>query len=162
MGDSSQSPQDDPRRTTDLNASKLWAGGLATALVAALVALVGIVVFRGVFGIHVLAPEDEGTWGDASTVQLMLAAAVAALVATGLVHLLLISTPRALSFFGWIVGLATIVAAVAPFATDSDMDSMLATAAINAVIGIAILSLLSGVVSSAAERGTGGGRTTQW
>ncbi|AYY15538.1 hypothetical protein EF847_14365 [Actinobacteria bacterium YIM 96077] len=145
-----------------MNASKLWAGGLATALVAALVALVGIVVFRGVFGIHVLAPEDEGTWGDASTVQLMLAAAVAALVATGLVHLLLISTPRALSFFGWIVGLATIVAAVAPFATDSDMDSMLATAAINAVIGIAILSLLSGVVSSAAERGTGGGRTTQW
>lgn len=155
MGDSWQPPHDDARRTLEVNGGRLWAGGLATALVAALVALVGILVFRGVFDIHVLAPEEAGTWGDAATVQLMLAAAVAALLATGLVHLLLISTPRALSFFGWIVALATIAVAVAPFATDAALESKIATAAINVVIGIAILSLISGVARSAVERNRG-------
>lgn len=125
---------------------------MATALVAALIALVGIVVFRGVFDIAVLAPEEEGAWGDASTMQLTVAAAVAALLATGLVHLLLLSTPRALSFFGWIFGLITVVAAVAPFATGADMDSKLATAAINVVVGVAIISLVSGVARTAIVR----------
>ncbi|WP_205855807.1 DUF6069 family protein [Phytoactinopolyspora endophytica] len=152
MGGYSQSPQGGARRAVQVDARKLWAGGLATALVAALIALVGIVVFRGVFDIHVLAPEEEGTWGDASTTQLMAAAAVAALLATGLVHILLLSTPSALSFFGWIVGLATVAAAVAPFATDSDVESEVATAAINLVIGVAVFSLVSGVARSATTR----------
>jgi hypothetical protein len=137
-----------------VNARTLWAGGVATALVVALIGLVGVVVFRGVFNIHVLAPEGEGTWGDVSTVQLMVAAGVAALLATALVHILLLSTPRALSFFAWIIMLATVAAAVAPFATGADLDSKFATAAINAVIGIAILSLVSGVARSAITRGS--------
>lgn len=155
VSDYGQPRQDGAPRTMGINAGKLWAGGLATALVAALIALVGIVVFRGVFDIAVLAPADEGAWGDASTMQLIVAAALGALLATGLVHLLLLSTPRALSFFGWIVGLVTVVAAVAPFATDADMDSKLATAAINVVIGVAILSLVSGVARSAVVRAPG-------
>jgi hypothetical protein len=143
------------RQSPSVNARTLWAGGAATAVVVALVALVGVVVFRGLFDIHVLAPEGEGVWGDASTVQLMIAAAAAALLATGLIHLLLISTPRALAFFAWIIGLATVVAAVAPFATDADLDSKVATAVINAVVGIAILSLITGVARSAIVRRAG-------
>lgn len=42
---------------------RLWAGGAATAVVAALIAVVGILIARGVFGVPVLAPEGEGTWG---------------------------------------------------------------------------------------------------
>ena len=131
----------------------LWAGGCASALVAALIALVGVLIFRGVFNIPVLAPERDGAWGDSSTVGYMIAAAVGALLATGLVHLLLISTPRALRFFSWIIGLATAAAAVAPFATDAEMSSKVATGIINLVIGIAVLSLVSAVARSAIARG---------
>jgi Family of unknown function (DUF6069) len=147
-----QRSPDEAGRPGGVDARALWTGGLATALVAALVALVGLVIFRGVFDIPVLAPERDGTWGDVSTVHLMLGAAGGALVATGLVHLLLVSTPRALSFFGWIIGLATIAATFAPFATDADTDSKVATAVINLGIGIAILSLVSGVARMAVAR----------
>ena len=68
-----------------------WAGGAATAIVAALIAVVGILLARGVFDVPVLAPEGEGTWGDADTLKIRVYCAVAALVATGLLHLLLSS-----------------------------------------------------------------------
>lgn len=138
-------------------ARTLWFGGIATAVVAALIALVGVVVFRGAFDVPLLAPESDGTWGDVSTVQLMLASAGAALLATGLAHLLLLSTPRALSFFGWIIGLATVAAAVAPFTTDADTDSQVATAVIVGIVGLAILSLVSGVARLAVDGRSSGG-----
>lgn len=149
-----QSPEPDRRV---INAQTLWAGGGATALVAALIALVGVVIFRGVFDIQVLAPEREGVWVDATTGRLMALAAMAAILATAVLHLLLISTPRALSFFGWIVGLVTVAFTVAPFASDEPLDTTIATAAINLVVGLAILSLLSGVARSAVSRTTPGG-----
>ncbi|MFD7307930.1 DUF6069 family protein [Promicromonospora sp. NPDC059942] len=147
-----QQPQGPAPESRAVDARVLWSGGVATALVVALIALVGVVVFRGVFGIPILAPEGEGVWGDASTIGLMVAAAAAALLAVALVHLLLLSTPRALSFFSWIVGLATVVAGVAPFATDAALDSKLASALINVVVGFAILGLVAGVARSAAAR----------
>ena len=139
-----------------VDARVLWSGGLATALVAALVALVGVLVFRGVLDIQILAPESEGTWGDASTTYLTVGSAVAALVATGLAHLLLLSAPRALSFFGWIVGLATLAVAIAPFATEASAATKIATAIVYLVIGIAILSLVTGVARLAISRGRRG------
>ncbi|NYH52010.1 MULTISPECIES: DUF6069 family protein [Nocardiopsis] len=132
-----------------VNTTRLWSGGLATAVVAALVIFAGTLVFRGVFGIPVLAPEDAGNLGDASTVAYALMAAVAALLATGLMHLLLLSAPRALKFFGWILGLATAIAAVAPFSEAAGTPSQIATAVINLVTGIAIITLLRSVARSA-------------
>jgi hypothetical protein len=52
-------------RTVD--ARQLWSGGAATAVVAALIALAGILVCRWLFNIPVLAPRQDGAWGDAST-----------------------------------------------------------------------------------------------
>jgi hypothetical protein len=147
-----QQPQGATGRPSGVDARTLWSGGAATALVVALVALVGVIVFRGVFGIPILAPEGDGVWGDVSTVWLMAVAAIGALLAVALVHLLLLSTPRALSFFSWIVGLATVVAGVAPFITDAELSSKLASALINVVIGFAILGLVSGVARSAVAR----------
>jgi hypothetical protein len=134
-------------RTVD--AGRLWTGGVATALVAALVALVGVLICRGLLDVPVLAPTDQGTLGDASTFRLAALAALAALLATGLLHLLLLSTPRPLRFFTWIVTLTTVAATLAPFLTDADLDEKVATAAIYLAVGIAIGSLLSGVGRSA-------------
>ena len=144
---------DGTRAGRSVDAGRLWSGGVATALVAALVALVGVLLCRGVLDVPVLAPTDEGTLGNASTVRLVVLAAFAALLATGLLHLLLLSTPRPLQFFGWIVGLVTVAATLTPFLTDADLSVKVATSAIYLVTGIAIGSLLSGVARSAIRTG---------
>jgi Family of unknown function (DUF6069) len=136
------------RRIT-VNAGRLWTGGVATAVVAALVAVVGVLFARGLFDVPVLAPTEEGTLGDASTAQLAGLAAVAALAATGLMHLLLLSTPRPWRFFAWIVSLLIVVAVLLPFTTDAELDTKVATAVINLVIGLAIGTLVPAVARSA-------------
>jgi hypothetical protein len=141
------------RPVRSLDAGRLWTGGVATALVAALVALVGVLIARGLFEVPVLAPTDEGTLGNASTFRLAAFAAAAALLATGLLHLLLLSTPQPRRFFTWIITLATIAAALAPFLSDADLDEKVATSAITLVVGVAIGSLLSGVARSAVRTG---------
>ena len=80
-----------------VEAGRLWSGGIATAVVAGLVALVGVLVCRWLFGIPLLAPKQDGAYGDAHTTGLVLMAAAGALLATGLVHLLVLSTPRPLT-----------------------------------------------------------------
>jgi Family of unknown function (DUF6069) len=136
-----------------VDAARLWTGGLATALVAALVAVVGVLIARGLLDIPVLAPDREGALGDSTTARLAILAAVAALAATGLMHLLLLSTPRPFRFFTWIVSLLTLVAVLAPFMTDAELDTQVATAAIALVIGMAIGSLVSGAARSAIRLG---------
>ncbi|GAA4894387.1 hypothetical protein GCM10023405_11430 [Streptomonospora salina] len=135
-----------------MNAVRLWSGGLATAVVAALIILVGTLVVRGVLGIPILAPEEAGYIGGVGTAAYAVTAGIAALVATALLHLLLVSAPRATTFFGWIVGLATVVAAVSPFTQAASLPSQLATAVINAVTGIAIVSLLTSVGATSVRR----------
>jgi hypothetical protein len=136
-----------PRPMVD--AGRLWTGGVATAAVAALVAIVGVLIARGLFNVPLLAPTGEGTLGDASTARLAGLAAGAALLATGLMHLLLLSTPRPGRFFTWIMVLATLIAAIIPFLTDAEANTKIATAAINLSTGATIGSLVSGVGRSA-------------
>jgi hypothetical protein len=130
---------------SSVSAKTLWAGGLATAVVAAFGYAVGVVIVRGVFDIPVLAPEQAGVTGDASTWRYAAVAFVAALLATALAHLLLLVTPRPLKFFTWIVGLATTLVTVLPFTQRADLAAQVATAAINLVVGIMIGSLLRSV-----------------
>jgi Family of unknown function (DUF6069) len=126
-------------------AGQLWGGGVATAIVAALVALVGVLVTRWLVGIPLLAPMRDGAYGNVHTTTLVLLAAAASLVATALLHLLLLSTPRPTLFFGWIIALATVLAVVVPFTTAAPLDQKAATAIVFAVLGVAIGTLLSGV-----------------
>jgi hypothetical protein len=88
---------------------------VATAVVAGLIALAGILVCRWLFDIPVLAPRRDGAYGDAHTTAMALVAAVVALAATGLIYLLLLSTPRPIAFFGWIIGIATLLMVVFPW-----------------------------------------------
>jgi len=140
----------------------LWAGGAATAVVAALIALVGILVCRWLFGIPILSPRRDGAWGDASTGAYVLAAAAVAVVATAILHLLLLATPRPQAFFAWIIGLATVVAVVFPFSTSAALSSKMATSAVDLVLGFAIGSLLSEVGARAARRAVVSTRYTRY
>lgn len=131
---------------------RLWTGGAATALVAGLLAVVGILVARGLLDIAVLAPKGEGAWGNANTLTYALVSAVCAFAATGLVQLLLTTTPRAVRFFTWIMVLLTAIAVVLPLSLDVATESRVFTAVLNAAIGFSITALLSGVVGSARRR----------
>jgi hypothetical protein len=117
--------------------------------VAALAYAVGIVIARVVFDLPVLAPEKDGALGDSTTWQLAMTAFAAALLATALMHLLLVATPRPYSFFAWIMGLATALVTVVPFAQDAPASSQMATAIINLVVGATIISLVRGVAARA-------------
>jgi drug/metabolite transporter (DMT)-like permease len=137
---------------SQVDTRSLWTGGLATALVAALVAVVGVLVARGLLGIPVLAPKRNGAFGDVTTIQLALLAAASALVATVLLHVLLLAVPRPLIFFGWIVALATAAMSLLPFAGTAALEAKLATSIIYLLIGLAIGSLLTSVASWAIRR----------
>lgn len=131
--------------------TQMWAGGAATAIVAALIALVGILICRWTLRIPILAPSSDGAWGSAHTGEFVLAAAIIALAATGLMHLLMLGAPRAGLFFRWILVLVTIAAAVYPFSTGAPLAQKVATAAVLVVLGIAITSLIIAVASRAAR-----------
>jgi hypothetical protein len=122
------------------------------------VALVGVLVARWLFNLPVLAPSQDGAYGDVRTTVLVLVAAAAALAATGLVHLLLISTPRPFLFFGWIVALVTTLVVVYPFSTTAPLDAKIATAAVDLAIGAMIATLVGGAAArstvNAASPGT--------
>jgi Family of unknown function (DUF6069) len=145
-------PPEPPSPVRWIEPGPLWAGGVATAIVAALIALVGILVSRWLFTIPILAPRRDGAWGDASTGMYVLSAAGAALAATAIMHLLLLTTPRPQVFFGWIIALATIIGVVFPFSTSAAVDQKAATALVNLVLGIAIGTLTAQVAGRAVRR----------
>jgi hypothetical protein len=159
-------PQREPRRPAPpphvgrVDAGRLWSGGAATAVVAGLIALVGVLISRWLLAIPLLAPKSDGAYGDAHTTGVVFVAVGAAIVATALLHLLLLGTPRPLAFFGWIVALATVLVVVIPFRTTAPVSAKLATAVVGLVIGIAIGTLLTSVAGrSIRSRRPDGGYT---
>ena len=136
-----------------LDAGRLWAGGAATAVVAALIAIVGVLIGAGVLGLTLLGPPELVGFWNTLTGNWAIFAALAALVATAILHLLLITTPRPMAFFSWIVGLATVAAIAWPFAAGIPISGAIGSAIIYAVIGIAILSILSRIATMAYRPG---------
>ena len=117
MNPSAPSP---PRRQQPtVDAGRLWAGGAATAVVAALIALVGVLIGEGLFDVEMVHPPLLPI-GDSFWLQYACTAALLALVATALAQLLATTTPRPRAFFGWVVGLATVVGVVLPFTRGRD------------------------------------------
>ena len=74
------------------------------------------------------------------------------MIAAGLLYLLVLGTPQPNMFFNWITGLATLAAVVYPFSTRAPLDQKFATAIVDLVLGIAIISLLTAVAARAIRR----------
>ena len=140
------SPEPTGRGRVVVDAGRLWGGGVATACVAALIAAVGVLICDKVLDLHLVRPVLLPI-GDSFALSYAATAFVLALVATGLAHLLALTTPRPRSFFRWIVGLATLAAVALPFAQTGDPASKIGTAVINLAIGVAIGSLLTAVLA---------------
>jgi Family of unknown function (DUF6069) len=139
-------PQKVPRSRVVIDAGRLWGGGVATAVVAALVAAVGVLICRDLLDVKLVEPPLLRIT-DSFPINYAITAAILALAATGLAHLLSLVTPRPRAFFNWIVGLITVATMVVPFALEGSRQGKICAAVINMVIGICIASLLSAVLS---------------
>jgi drug/metabolite transporter (DMT)-like permease len=139
-------PQKVPRSRVVIDAGRLWGGGVATAVVAALVAAVGVLICRDLLDVKLVEPPMLRIT-DSFPINYAITAAILALAATGLAHLLSLVTPRPRAFFNWIVGLITVATMVVPFALEGSLQGKICAAVINMVIGICIASLLSAVLS---------------
>ena len=126
---------------------RLWAGGLATAGVAALIAWLGTLLCRALFDIEIADSAAALHVTDSFAGNYALTAALLALVATALAHVLALTTPTPRAFFSWIVGLLTAAAVVLPFTRGEDLTVQVCAAVINLLIGAAIGSLLTTVLS---------------
>ena len=130
-----------------IDAGRLWGGGVATGCVAALVAVAGVLICQHVLDISLVRPTLLLDVADSFVVDYALTAFLLALVATGVAQGLAVATPRPRAFFGWIMGLATVCGAAAPFAIGDLLQSQVATACINVALGICVWSLLASVMS---------------
>ncbi len=134
-----------PQSRVVLRAGPFWGGALATALVAALVGVVGVLVLQSILDVDLVVHDPAGV--DDDYLAYALGGFVAALAAAALLHLLVVSTPRPRAFFGWIMALAIVVVALLPLTWTDDVTSALCTGLVNLLVGVAIWSLLAGVLT---------------
>ena len=143
-----------PARPADpsVDAGRFWAGVVATALVAALVGLVGVVIVDQILSFELAVQDVFGV--NSTGAAYVVGAAVIAVLAGGLLHLLVLTTPKPKAFFGWIMFLGTLTAALLPLTWTDVLESSISAGLVNALIGIAIWSLLLGVLSRTLRPGT--------
>ena len=129
-----------------LEVGRYWAGALATMLVAALIGLAADFILEDVLNLEIQPQAD--LFGTGSEVMAwVVAGALFALAAAVVLYLLVLSTPRPRSFFGWVVALATVILAAVPFADLSDLVQAILAAVVWIIIGSAVWSLLTGTLS---------------
>jgi hypothetical protein len=141
-----------------VDAGRLWAGGLAAAVVAALVALVGVLIGDGLLDVDVVEPPLL-LIGDSFPVGYALTAASLAMAAA-LAHFLVLDPPLPRACFAWIVGPAAVVGVVLPLTEERCLGGRLATSLVGLVIGRFVLGLLSSVLArtTSVRRPLPGGR----
>ena len=132
----------DPRLGVEVG--RFWAGAAATALVAALIGLVAVIILERIFSLSLVPPPDLFATGSHQA-AFAIAGAVLALLAAGLLHVLILTTPRPRAFFGWIMALVVVVVTALPFAWTTDTTAAVLSGLVNLLIGVAIWSLLAGV-----------------
>ena len=153
-------PSPPPRRPVgggappdEIEWGRLAGGGIAASIVAALVPVVGLIIVRGVFNVEVFVRHHDGSLVTVSSGTYAVAGFAAGILATALMVLLIVlRVPAAKRFFAAIVILVTVIAVASPFGSGVSTSSAVATAAINAAIGFAILVLLSGVTEEVARQ----------
>jgi hypothetical protein len=140
-------------RRWSVDPTRLWIGGFMAGVVGGGIVFVGFLVARGVLDIPVLV-ERNGRLVNADVWWYALGAFAAALVATGLLHVLLVGAPRPFTFYGWITGLAVVIAGLIPFTTGAELETKVTLAAINVAAG-GVMAVIIATVGRSALRGPG-------
>jgi len=126
-----------------IDAGRLWAAGVATSLIAALAALVVFLFAEGVFDVDLRVQElGGGGRSDLTWVQVVVAAFLAGIVATAVLHAFLVFVPRPTVFFGWLAVLATAAACLVPLTMDVSNEVKYWLVGMYVVVGLVVISLL--------------------
>ncbi|MEN5073683.1 hypothetical protein ABE437_07700 [Isoptericola cucumis] len=123
-----------------LDLRRYWVGATTTVVVCGLVGLAASVIFDQAFDLGLLGPFGG------SAAAWTLAGALFALLAAAVLQLLVVVAPRPQMFFGWLVGVVTVILAVAPFTGDPEPVPALVTALVWVLLGVAASSMLSAVL----------------
>jgi hypothetical protein len=115
--------------------------------------VVGVLLVRGVLDIPILSAK--GRLVNQAMAVVPISAGLAALAATALLHLLLLTTPRPTAFFGAIGAIVIAIVVLQVFLTGGTRQEQIATAMLYVVIGVAVISLLSGVARTAVQPAQG-------
>lgn len=137
-------PVPPPAEDARLDGGRFWAGAAATVLVCALIGLAAAVIIDEVLGLDLHSP---GLLGDSTTASWTAAGALFALLAAAVLHGLVLAAPRPSMFFGWLVALVTIILAVLPSTGRTDPVAGVTTAVVWLLLGLAVWSMLSSVLS---------------
>jgi Family of unknown function (DUF6069) len=129
-----------PSARRGIDQMRYWVGIGITAVVAALATVIGLVaahiakvsVVPGASGM--LTPAHAATFG--------LTAAAITLVAGALYAAMLRVAPRPALYYGWLVGLLTVLAVLVPFTMGAALATAIALACINLVVGLVVMSLV--------------------
>jgi uncharacterized membrane protein YhaH (DUF805 family) len=134
-------PPESTNRSARLDQTRYWVGAALTAVIAALIGLVGLTVAHGILHVPVLfasgstlAPVHYAVYG--------LAAAAIALVASGIYDAMVHVAPRPAAYYGWLAGIVTLLAGLLPFTTAAGLHSQFALGLTNLAVGVAIAVLV--------------------
>ncbi len=143
--DTWDAPVPAPGESMRLDAGRFWAGAAATVLVCTLIGFAASVIIEQVFDLELLSPPDlfdagtSASWAGAGALFALLAAIV--------LQLLVLAAPRPSMFFGWLVALTAVILAVLPFTGSPDGPSAVVTGVVWLALGLAVWSMLTGVLS---------------
>jgi hypothetical protein len=137
-----------PTRQLEFSAVRLWTGGAVTAIIAAGVSVVGFLVVRNLLRMPILGVHPSGSVFQPTMAGYSLSAALAAVLATAVMHLLLVGTPRPLFYFSWIGALCTAILVLIPLGVRQVWSQVIPVAAINLVVGIAITLIVRGTAAA--------------
>lgn len=126
---------------------RLWTGGVVTAVIVFGLTIAAFLLVR-MLNYPVLGVRGGGAAVYAGMIGYAGGAALVALLATAAMRFLLLTTPRPRWFFGWLGGVGTAIAVLLPLALSQDPAVRLATAAVNLILGLAIIGLVRSTAAS--------------
>lgn len=120
---------------------RYWTGAALTAVVAALVGGIGMVIAHGIVKVPVVF-DQAGVQTSVSALSYGLIAVAIVLISAAVYDAMLYLAPRPLIFYTWIAGLVTALATLVPFTSGVGHSSQIALAAINLAVGLTAMILV--------------------
>ena len=143
-----RSDNDQPGEVIDTRT--LWMGGVITAVIVGGLTVVGFLLIEGILRYPLLGDHANAQVAHVTMVGYAVGAAVAALLASAAMQVLLVTTHRPQWFFAWLGGIGTAIAVLLPLA--QHLPVPLATATVNLSLGLTIIGLVNHTTAASQRR----------
>ena len=142
-------PAPQPTYHTEVDAVKLWIGGLVTGVIAGFTGVLMLHLASGVFNTAILVPDEPGS--DVLVLltesRILGVAMLATIAATGVLWLMLLVVPKGAMFFSILGTVVLAVTMLWPLSIESlDDTHQLWLLLMNFIVGIMILGLLTALI----------------